>query len=66
MCIFMILFSVILDKFGVPKEEQEYVFAFFSFGLVAIIQKWIENDCEDDISKIAAIMKNMIGYNKDK
>lgn len=60
------LFSVILDKFGVPKEEQEYVFAFFSFGLVAIIQKWIENDCEDDILKIAEIMKNMIGYNKDK
>ena len=60
------LFSVILDKFGVPKDEQEYVFAFFSFGLVAIIQKWIENDCEDDISKIAAIMKNMVGYSKDK
>lgn len=59
------LFSVILDKYGVVNEEKEYIFAFFSFGLVAIIQKWIENDCKDDIFKIANIMKKVIGYQND-
>ena len=56
------LFSVILDKYGVSKEEKEYIFVFFSFGLVAIIQKWIENDCKDEIPKMAEIIKNVIGH----
>ena len=59
------LFSIILDKYGVLDNEKEYIFSFFSFGLVAIIQKWIENDCVDDIYKIADIMKKVIGYNNE-
>ncbi len=57
------LFSIILDKYGVPEEDKEYVFSFFSFGLVAIIQKWIENDCKDDIEKMAKLMKDLISHN---
>ena len=56
------LFSVILDKYGVVKEEKEYIFTYFSFGIVAIIQKWIEKDCVDDIEMIASIMKKVIRY----
>ena len=56
------IFSKILDKYEIPKEEQEYLFSYFSFGLVAIIQKWIEKDCIDDIDKIAEIMKKVVGY----
>ena len=59
------LFSVILDRYGVASDEKEYIFALFSFGLVAVIQKWIENDCKDDIYKIAKIMKSVIGYNNE-
>ena len=58
------IFSKILDKFYIKTNEQEYVFAYFSFGLVAIIEKWIEKDCVDDINMIANIMKNVIGYQK--
>ena len=58
------LFSIILDKYGVSLDEKEYIFVFFSFGLVAVIQKWIENDCSTDIYKIADIMKKVIGYKK--
>lgn len=57
------LFSIILDKYGVPGEDKEYVFSFFSFGLVAIIQKWIENDCKDEIEKMAKLMKDLISHN---
>ena len=52
------------EKICLP-EEKEYIFSFFSFGLVAVIQKWIENDCVDDIYKIADIMKKVIGYNNE-
>ena len=58
------LFRVILDKYGVPDDEKEYVFSFFGFGLSAIIQKWIEKDCEDEIQKIADIMKKVIGFHQ--
>lgn len=56
------LFSLILDKYGVNESEKEYIFSYFSLGLVAIIQKWIEKDCIDDIEMIANIMKKVIRY----
>ena len=56
------LFSKILDKYGVEESEKEYIFSYFSLGLVAIIQKWIEKDCVDDIEIIASIMKKVIRY----
>jgi AcrR family transcriptional regulator len=58
------IFSKILDKYQVGTDEQKYIFSFFSFGLVAIIDKWIENNCEDDIETLASIMKRVIGYQK--
>lgn len=56
------LFSIILDKFGVSEKDKEYIFAYFSYGLVAIVQKWIENNCDDEIEKMASLMKEVIGY----
>ena len=56
------IFSKILDRYQVGTNEQEYIFSYFSFGLVAIIDKWIENNCEDDIEMIASIMKKVIRY----
>ena len=56
------LFSKILDKYGAEESEKEYIFSYFSLGLVAIIQKWIEKDCIDEIEKIVAIIKKVIGY----
>jgi AcrR family transcriptional regulator len=58
------IFSKILDKYYIEIDEKEYVFAYFSFGLVAIIEKWIENNCNDDIDMIANVMKKVIGYQK--
>lgn len=56
------LFSVILDRYGVLESLKEYIFSYFSFGLVAVIQKWIENDCKDDIEEMAKLMRNLIGH----
>jgi AcrR family transcriptional regulator len=58
------LFKGILDKYGVLENEKEYIFSYFSFGLVAIVQKWIEKDCEDDVYMIAEIMKKVIGHER--
>lgn len=58
------LFSKILDKYYVEAHEQEYIFAYFSVGLVAIVEKWISKDCKDDIEMIANIMKKVISHGK--
>ena len=58
------LFSKILTKFNVKEEDKEYIFSYFSFGLVAIISKWVEKDCIDDINKISKLMKEVIGYSQ--
>jgi hypothetical protein len=49
-------------EYIVPEDEKEYVFSYYSFGLVAIIQRWIQNNCSNDIEKIVNIMKKVIGY----
>ena len=54
------LFKIILDKYNVPDDEKEYTFAFFSFGLVAIIERWVKRDCIDDVEKLTHIMKKVI------
>lgn len=59
------LFQVILEKYGVSKQDREYIFAFFSFGVVAIIQKWIAHDCQDDIGYVCDIIKKCIGYQNE-
>lgn len=56
------LFEIILDKYGVADDEKEYVFAYFSFGVLAIVNKWIERDCEDDVHSISNLIKKLIGY----
>ncbi len=60
------LFEIILDKYGVSNDEKEYVFVYFSFGVLAIIDKWIEKDCQDDVYKIANLIKKLIGYENVK
>ena len=46
------IFSPALTHFGVSESEKKYVFAFYTQGTVAIIGKWLEDNCRDDIDRI--------------
>ncbi|MCR5073880.1 MAG: TetR/AcrR family transcriptional regulator [Clostridiales bacterium] len=46
------IFSPALTHFGVAENEKKYVFAFYTQGTVAIIGKWLEGNCKDDIETI--------------
>ena len=56
------IFAVILDKYGVLKEEKDFVFAYYTSGVIAIIKKWLENDCIDNISFISNLIIKLINY----
>ena len=50
------IFSPALSHFGVAENEKKYVFAFYTQGTVAIIGKWLEDDCRDDIDTVAGLI----------
>ena len=56
------IFEIVLDKYGVSKQERDYVFTYYTSGVVAVIQKWINNDCIDDISFITNLIIKLIAY----
>lgn len=46
----------ILDRFGVPRQEQHYWIAFYIQGCCAIVNKWIESEFKEAVNDIADIM----------
>lgn len=54
------VFMPILKRYGIPRQDQEYMMSFYIHGLMAIISKWLEKDCEDSIESIIAIMQKCV------
>ena len=50
------IFSPAMTHFGVREAEKQYVFAFYMQGTVALIEKWLENDCRDDVDEIIRLI----------
>lgn len=42
----------IMEKFEVPAAEQDYWIAFYMYGVNAIINEWINNECNDSIDNV--------------
>ena len=60
------IFDPALDTFNVGEKEKKYVFDFYTKGSLAIIQKWLEEDCKDDIDFIVnLIAKHTCANEKD-
>ncbi len=51
------IFYPALEHFGVSEREKKYVFAFYTQGTVAIIGKWLEDNCQDDIDMIIDLIE---------
>ena len=59
------IFSPALTHFGVSEKEKKYVFAFYTQGTVAIIGKWLEDNCRDDTDMIIdLIMRHTLAYGR--
>ena len=60
------IFSPILDKFGVKESEKPYVFAFYTEGTLAMVMKWVERGCVDEIDGLVKTMIGVIGNQNGK
>ena len=47
----------ILNRFGVPSDDQKYMMQFHISGLMAIINEWLKGDCADSIEHIISVMQ---------
>lgn len=54
-------FTHILDKFGVKEEKKPYVFAFFTQGVLAVVMKWVEGGCAEEVDFVMNIIREMVG-----
>ena len=52
----------IMHKIHVEDSATEYYFTFFKAGLIAVILRWLQNDCQEDPQVIVSYFKNMLAH----
>ena len=60
--LYNVLHDKLLSKYTIKSDEQEFAFAYLNYGVLAIIDKWVESNCEEDVSKIANLIIKMIVF----
>lgn len=50
----------ILRKFDVPETRWQYYIAYYIEGTTAIIKEWLNQDCQDSVETIAAIIEECV------
>lgn len=53
-------FTFILDKYKVKDKDKIYIFSFFSQGTLAIILKWVEKDCKEEVEYISNFIIQLV------
>lgn len=51
----------ILKKFGVPEMRWQYYIAYYIEGMMAIIKEWLNDNCQDSVEMVAAIIEDCVG-----
>lgn len=54
------IFDPILNKFNVEKNKKIFIFEFFTNGVVGLIMKWVNLNCEEDIDNILNIILDCV------
>lgn len=54
------IFMPIFKKFGIDEKSESYMIAYYINGVFAIINKWIKNNCKDDIEYIEDIIMSCV------
>ena len=64
---FQHVFTPILERYGIRKQDRHYIMAFYIQGIMAIIFEWLKNDCVDSIEYIVNIIQQCVKrYEEEK
>ena len=50
------IFKPIFNRFGIDEKTGNYMISYYLSGITAIINEWIKNNCNDEISYIESII----------
>ena len=56
------VFYPAISRFIKDDTQRTYILEFFTHGVVGIINKWLDLDCETEINVIVDVIKNCVGY----
>lgn len=54
------VFYPIMKRFGLEDYEIAYKLAFYLQGMFAVISKWVESDCAEDVTVIAKLLNRCV------
>lgn len=57
------IFVPVMERFHFASPDREYIIAFYLHGLMAIITRWLENDCGETTEQIIKIIQRCIAVN---
>lgn len=63
---FRFVFVPILERYGVSADDMEYMMTFYVQGLVAVIIRWLKNDCTDTVERLIDIMQKCTGWEPNR
>lgn len=58
--IFKHIFNPIMERYGIVEKERRYITAFYIKGIVAIVEEWLKNDCQDSIEEMINIITKCV------
>ena len=56
------IFSPVLEKYGVPRNRRQYVFAYYMRGMLAIIETWVKEDCLLGTDEVVSIITDCLPH----
>ena len=54
------IFDPILERFGYPSGDREYVMRFYMQGISAVIAQWLGDECDRSLEEISRIIRECI------
>ncbi len=55
----------ILNRYGVPEKNQEYMFLFYVEGIIGIIKHWLRNGCNLSVEEVVALIGECVKAPQD-
>ncbi len=55
-----------INRFGINENDGKYYLEFFIKGIIAVVMKWVDSGCVDDVNHIALIINSCISRDDDK
>ena len=60
------IFYPAISQFINDETKKTFYLEFFTQGVSAVVEKWIELDCVTEIDELIKIVKDCVGYNNEQ